>query len=42
MLVPNLGLMTDSSTAKWGIEGCKEDRMEKLGLKVPENGHQDA
>lgn len=42
MWVLNLGLMTDSSIAKWGMEGCNEDKMEKLGLKVAEKGHQDA
>jgi hypothetical protein len=34
--------MDDSSMAKWGISGYKEERMEKLGLKVPEKGHHDA
>lgn len=38
----NLGLMTDSSIAKWGMEGYKEGRIEKLGLKIAEKGHQDA
>lgn len=36
----NLGLMTDSSIAKWGMEGYKEERIETLGLKVAEKGHQ--
>lgn len=34
--------MADSSMAKWGIEGYKEERIEKLGLKLREKGHQDA
>lgn len=38
----NLGLTADSWIAKCGIEGYKEDSMEKLGLKDLENGHQDA
>lgn len=38
----NLGLMVDSSIAKCGMEGYKEDRMEKIGLNVLEKGHQDA
>lgn len=38
----NLGLTADSWIAKCGIEGYKEDSMEKLGLKDLEKGHQDA
>nr|GMD52315.1 putative coat protein [Ipomoea batatas] len=38
----HLGLIADSSIAKWGIEGNKEDSTEKIGLKVMENGHHEA
>jgi hypothetical protein len=37
-----LGLMDDSSIAKWGIDEYKEDTTEKLGLNALEKGHQDA
>lgn len=38
----NLGLTVDSSIAKWGMQGYKEERMEKVGLQALEKGHQDA
>lgn len=38
----NLGLMADSSIAKWEIVGYKEAITDKVGLNVVEKGHQDA
>lgn len=34
--------MTDSSIAKWAMEGYKEDIWDKVGLNVLEKGHHDA
>lgn len=38
----NLGLMTDSSIAKWETEGYNEAIIDNFGLNVIEKGHQDA